>query len=136
MLLGSCCFLLKYHQKQIKTKGKRTWVWEIFKKKIEQGVYHNFLRRCVSMIENQVSGNNLLPNVTRKNLRLFLFIKILLSMLNYSPSISLLIYLFVSFISFSINARVLLHFPSQAFSILYTFFPFYFVFINALITSH
>ena len=135
MLLGSCCFLLKYHQKQIKTKGKRTWVWEIFKKKIEQGVYHNFLRRCVSMIENHVSGS-LLPNVTRKNVRLFLFIKILLSMLNYSPSISLLIYLFVSFISFSINARVLLHFPSQAFSILYTFFPFYFVFINALITSH
>ena len=123
MLLGSCCFLLKYHQKQIKTKGKRTWVREIFKKKIEQGVSHNFLRRCVSMIKNHVSGS-LLPNVTRKNVRLFLFIKILLSMLNYSPSIFHLVYLFVSFISFFIKERVLLHFPSQAFSILYTFFPF------------
>ena len=135
MLLGYCCFLLKYHQKQIKTKGKRTRVWEIFKKKIEQGVYHNFLRRCVSMIDNHISGS-LLPNVTRKNVRLFLFIKILLSMLNYSPSIFHLVYLFVSFISFFIKARVLLYFPSQAFSILYTFFRFYFVFINALITSH
>ena len=123
MLLGSCCFLLKYHQKQIKTKGKRTRVWEIFKKKLGQGVYHNFLRRYVSMIENHISGS-LLPNVTRKNVRLFLFIKILLSMLNYSPSIFHLVYLFVSFISFFIKERVLLHFPSQAFSILYTFFPF------------
>ena len=123
MLLGSCCFLLKYHQKQIKTKGKRTRVWEIFKKKLGQGVYHNFLRRYVSMIENHISGS-LLPNVTRKNVRRFLFIKILLSMLNYSPSIFHLVYLFVSFISFFIKERVLLHFPSQAFSILYTFFPF------------
>ena len=44
VLLGSCCFLLSYHQVQIKRKGKRTWVWEIFKKRIEQGAYDNSLQ--------------------------------------------------------------------------------------------
>ena len=34
--LESFCFLLNYHQEQIKRK-------EIFKKRIEQGVYHNLL---------------------------------------------------------------------------------------------
>ena len=43
VLLESCCFLLNYHQDQIKRKRKRTWVREIFLKRIEQGVYHNFL---------------------------------------------------------------------------------------------
>ena len=43
--------------------------------------------------------------------------------------------LFVSFISFFIKARILLQFLSQAFSILYMFSSFSFVFINALITS-
>ena len=41
VLLESCCFLLNYYQEQIKRKRKRTWVGEIFKKRIEQGVYHN-----------------------------------------------------------------------------------------------
>ena len=54
--LVSCCFLLNYHQEQIKRKRKKTWVRKIFKKRIEQGVYHNLLRRCVSMIENRISG--------------------------------------------------------------------------------
>ena len=38
--LESCC----YHQEQIKRKRKRTWVREIFKKRIEQGVYHNLMQ--------------------------------------------------------------------------------------------
>ena len=42
VLLESCCFLLDYHQEQI--KRKRIWVREIFKKRIEQGVYHNILQ--------------------------------------------------------------------------------------------
>ena len=41
VLLESCCFLLNYHQEQIKRKRKWTWVRDIFKKRIEQGVYHN-----------------------------------------------------------------------------------------------
>ena len=44
VLLESCCFLLNYHQEQVKRKRKRTWVPEIFKKRIEQGVYHNLLQ--------------------------------------------------------------------------------------------
>ena len=41
LLLDSCCFLLNYHQEQIKRKRKWTLVREIFKKRIEKGVYHN-----------------------------------------------------------------------------------------------
>ena len=44
VLLESCCFLLNYHQEQIKRKRKKTWVREIFKKRIGQGVYHNLLQ--------------------------------------------------------------------------------------------
>ena len=44
VLLESCCFLLDYHQEKIKRKRKRTWVQEIFKWIIEQGVYHNLLQ--------------------------------------------------------------------------------------------
>ena len=44
VLLESCCFLLTYYQEQIKRKRKWTWVREILKKRIEQGVYHNLLQ--------------------------------------------------------------------------------------------
>ena len=44
MLLEFYYFLLNYHQGQIKRKRKRTWVREIFKKRIEQGIYHNLLQ--------------------------------------------------------------------------------------------
>ena len=44
VLLESCCFLLNYQQEQSKRKRKRTWMQEIFLKRIEQGVYHNLLR--------------------------------------------------------------------------------------------
>ena len=44
VLLESCWFLLNYDQEQIKRKRKRTWVKKIFKKIIEQGVYHNLLQ--------------------------------------------------------------------------------------------
>ena len=44
-LLEPCCFLLNYHQEQIKRKRKKTWVQEIFKKRIEQRVYHNLLQK-------------------------------------------------------------------------------------------
>ena len=33
MLLGSCCFLLNFHQQ-----------WKIFKKRKEHGVYHNLFK--------------------------------------------------------------------------------------------
>ena len=44
VLLESCCFLLNNDLEQIKRKKKRTWVREIFLKRIEQGVYHNLLQ--------------------------------------------------------------------------------------------
>ena len=44
VLLETCSFLLNYHQEKIKRIKKRTWVREIFKKRIEQGVYHNLLQ--------------------------------------------------------------------------------------------
>ena len=44
VLLASSCFLLNYHQDQIKRKTKRTWVREMFKKRVKQGVYHNLLQ--------------------------------------------------------------------------------------------
>ena len=44
-LLEPCCFLLNHHQEQINRKKKKTWVQEIFKKRIEQGVYHNLLQK-------------------------------------------------------------------------------------------
>ena len=49
------CFLLDYHQEQIKRKRKKTWVREIFKKQIEQGVYHNILQ-AMNVNENRISG--------------------------------------------------------------------------------
>ena len=88
VLLESCCFLLNYHQEQIKRKRKKTWVREIFKKRIGQGVYIIYCRRCVSVIENRVSGylyNERFSESNEKNVRPFkvwpgpvLFIKILL----------------------------------------------------------
>ena len=47
VLLESCCFLLNHRQEQIKRKGKMTWVREIFKKRIEQEVYHNLLQEIL-----------------------------------------------------------------------------------------
>ena len=44
VLLGSCCFLLNYHQEQIKRKSKMMWVQEVFLKIMEQRVYHNLLQ--------------------------------------------------------------------------------------------
>ena len=39
VLLESYCFFLNYHQEQI--NRKRAGVWEIFKQRIEQGIYRN-----------------------------------------------------------------------------------------------
>ena len=50
-------------------------------------------------------------------------------LLNCSPSIFLPVSHFVYFISFFIKAKILLQFLNQAFSILYIFSPFSFVFI-------
>ena len=44
VLLKSCCFLLTYHQEQMKREKKWTWVPEIFLKRIEQRVYYNLLQ--------------------------------------------------------------------------------------------
>ena len=142
VLLESCCFLLNYHQEQIKNKRKGTWVREIFKKRIEQGVYMVYFRRCVSMIENRISGylyDELFSKSNEENCTAFQsmawsFIVHKNTMKNCSPSIFLLVSPFLSFISFFIKARIFLQLISQAFSILYMFSPFSFVFINALIT--
>ena len=140
------CFLIKYHQEQIKRKRKSTWVREIFKNRTEQGVYRNLLQE---MRVNDRESNfilfvmNLLAKVMKKNVRSFkvwlgslLFIKILLKTAQlFSKHFPSGLSLFVSFISFFIKARILLELFDQAFSILYMFSPFSFVFINALITS-
>ena len=44
VLLESCCFLLNYHQEQIKRKRKKMWVREILRKRIKQRAYHNLLQ--------------------------------------------------------------------------------------------
>ena len=46
-VLLESCFLLNYHQEQIKRKRKKTWVREI---------YIIYCSRCVSVIENRISG--------------------------------------------------------------------------------
>ena len=56
VLLESCCFLLGYHQDQIKGKRKRVWVREIFKKRIIKEFTIIYCRRYVSLIENRISG--------------------------------------------------------------------------------
>ena len=43
MLLGSCCFLLNFHQQ-----------WKIFKKRKEHGVYHNLFKGMRAVIENHI----------------------------------------------------------------------------------
>ena len=97
VLLESSCFLLNYHQEQIKRKRKRTWIGAIFKKRIEQGFYHNFLQEM--RVSDRESNFGLLSQ--------------------YFPSS--LFSFFVSFIFFFIKARILLEFLNQEFSILYMF---------------
>ena len=45
VLLESYCFVLNYHQSQI--NRKKMWVREIFKKRIEQEIYHNLLQKIL-----------------------------------------------------------------------------------------
>ena len=45
ILLESYCFVLNYHQAQI--NRKKMWVREIFKKRIEQEIYHNLLQKIL-----------------------------------------------------------------------------------------
>ena len=116
VLLESCCLVIIIRSKS---------------KEIGKG-------RCVSMIENRISGylyNELFSESKKENVRPFkvwlgplLFIKMLLNLLNCSPSIFLPVHL-SSFISFFIKARILLQFLSQAFSILYISSRFSFVFM-------
>ena len=56
VLLESCRFLLNYNQEKIKRKRKMEWVREIFKKEQNKVFTIIYCRRCVSMIENQISG--------------------------------------------------------------------------------
>ena len=97
------------------------------------------------MIENDISGNlsnELFSENGEEKLVVFLnmtwslivhknAIKICSTILKefWSRSLSLYIFYFLF-----IKARILLQFLSQAFTILYMFSPFSFVFINALIT--
>ena len=50
------CFLLNYHQEQIKRKRKKTWVREIFKNIQNKEFTIIYCSRCVSVIENRISG--------------------------------------------------------------------------------
>ena len=139
------CFLLDYHQEQIKRKRKKTWVREIFKKQIEQGVYHNILQ-AMNVNENRISGyldNELFSESNEEKCtafqRMAWFIVVHKKLLKTAQLLSEHFpsgfSLFVSLISFIIKARILLQFLGQAFSIFYMFFSFSFVFITGLITS-
>ena len=55
VLLKSCCFLLNYHEEDIKRKRRRTWVRKIFKK-IKQGVCHNLLYEIRVNDMNRISS--------------------------------------------------------------------------------
>ena len=147
VLLESCCFLLTYHQEQIKRKRKWTWVREIFRKKQNKEFTIIYCRRCVSMIENRISGylyNELFSESNEEKCTAFQSMAWSLivhknTIKNCSTALQAFSFrplsLFVSFISFFIKARTLLEFLNQAFNILYMFSPFSFVFINTLITS-
>ena len=54
--LESCCFLLNHHREQIKRKRKRTWVQEILKKEWNKEFTITYCRKCVSVIDNRISG--------------------------------------------------------------------------------
>ena len=117
------------------------------KKRIKKEFTIIYCRRCVSMVENRISGylyNELFSESNEEKCTAFQSMAWSLivhknAIKNCStalqPSIFLPVSLFVSFISFFIKSRILLQFLSQAFRILYMFSPFSFVFINALITS-
>ena len=134
VLLESYCFILNQHKEQIKRKRKWTWVREIFKKRIEQGFTIIYCRRCVSMIENRVSGylyNELFSESNEEKCTAFQSMAWSLivhknTIKNCSTALQAFSFrsLFVSFISFFIKARILLQFLSQAFSILYMFLLF------------
>ena len=141
MLLEFCSFLLNYHQEQIERKKKGAWVRKIFFKK-EQNKEFTIIDsiKCLSMMENRISGylylyserfsdSNEEKCMVFKNMAWSLIVHNII----FLP-ISLSLSLFVSFISLFIKARILLQFLSQAFTVLYMFSPFFFVFINALIT--
>ena len=125
---------------------KRAWVQEIFQKKEQKREFTKiYCRRYVSMIENDISGNlsnELFSENGEEKLAVFLnmtwslivhknTIKICSTILKEFWSRSLTLYIFYFLF---IKARILLQFLSQAFTILYMFSPFSFVFINALIT--
>ena len=137
--------LLNYHQELIKRKRKRTGKY--FKKDQSKEFTIIHCGRCVSIVDNCISGyfcNKRFSKSDEEKCTAFQSMAWALIVhkntikncstcsLPYSfRSLSL----FVSFISFFIKARILLQFLSQAFTTLYMFSPFSFVFMNALITS-
>ena len=137
---------------------KRAWVREIFQKKghgcekyfkkkeQKREFTRIYCRRYVSVIENDISGN-LSNELFRKNgeEKLAVFLNMAWSLIVHKNTIKICSTILKEFWSWSlslyifyflfIKARILLQFLSQAFTILYMFSPFSFVFINALITS-
>ena len=70
VLLESCCLVVIIRSKS-KEKGKERGCGKYLKKRTEQGVCH---RRCVSMIENRISGylyNELFSKSKKENVRPF-----------------------------------------------------------------
>ena len=146
VLLESHCFLLN-HQEQITRKRKRTRVQEILRKTIEQGVYQNYCRIWVSMIENGTSSylyNELFGESNEEQCTAFQSIVWSLivqknTMKNCSNDLQAF--------SFRSLSLFILHFlfhkgkntsriPQPSVQHLVYVFPiFFFVFINALITS-
>ena len=144
MLLESSWFLLNYHQEQIKRKRKRCGCGKYFKKEWNQEFAIIYCRRCVPMIENRISGylyNELFSQSNKEKCTDFESMAWSLicdknTIKNCSTALQAFSFQSLSFYPlFTLKARILLQFLSQAFSILYMFSPFFFVFIKALITS-
>ena len=149
--MKTCCYsLFSYTNIRSKSKKKKKKEKDLgtgnIKKRIEQGVYHNLLQEIRVSDRNWISGylyNDLFSESNEEKCTAFQsmarslivhknIIKTPQLLSKYFPSG---LSLFVFFIFFFINARILLEFLNQAFSILYIFSPFSFVFMNPLINS-
>ena len=117
VLLESCCFLLNCQQEQSKRKRKRTWMQEIFLKRIEQGVYHNLLREMrpsdrksyFRLLHNELfSESNEEKCTAFQSLAWSLTAQLLSKYFPSGLSLCILYFLFI-------KPRILLQFLSQAF---------------------
>ena len=118
------------------------WVREIFSKIIALNVFKNkdftivSCRRCVSMIENRISGFFYNEPFGKSNEeKCTVFQNMAWSLIvpkntinNCSTALQAFSFRSLSFVSFFIKVRILLQFFSQMFRVLYMFSPFSFLF--------